>query len=355
GQFCATVEYFPLWAKASAARRVAALAVGIASPRPFSTVAHRSPAFQQRVAGALRGGGYDLVHVDTIALNRFLGQWPEVPTVLTHHNIESMLLERRAAVETRTLPRLVLQREARKLARYEARVAPRYDANLMMSVDDARLLERRVPGVLTAVVPNGADITYFAPGDRAEETPALIYTGGMNMLANKDAVLHFLDAIWPAIVAQVPDARFFAVGQDPPEELQAVARRDPRVVVTGKVPDIRPYVRQSAVYVVPIRVGGGTRLKVLDAMASGKAIVSTSIGCEGIDVRPGQDLIVADTPETFAAATVALLRDPERRRALGESARQRMESKYAWSAVGDLLLVAYGRAADAHRRRHQTT
>lgn len=348
GQFCATVDYFPLWAKASALHTVAALGTGILSSRPFSTVAHRSPAFQRQVAAALAGERFDVVHVDTIALHPFVDPAPDAATVLTHHNIESMLLERRAQVETRAVPRWVLQRESRKLAAYERLVAPRYDANLMMSADDARLLERRAPGVCTAVVPNGVDIDYFAPGPVSEQQPAVVYTGGMNMLANRDAVMHFTGAIWPRITAAVPEVRFFAVGQDPPAELHEAASRDPRIVVTGKVPDIRPYVRQAAVYIVPIRVGGGTRLKVLDAMASGKALVSTSVGCEGIRVEPGTHLVVADEPVAFADATIALLRDPARRAALGQAARHLAEGEYAWSIVGDHLMTAYGRAVERH-------
>lgn len=351
GQSCATVEYFPLWAKASPLHTAAALGTGILSSRPFSTIAHRSPAFGRRVSQALATTRFDVVHVDTIALHPFVDPAPAAATVLTHHNIESMLLERRAAVETRALPRWVLRRESRKLADYERTVAPRYDANLMMSFDDARLLEQRAPGVTTAVVPNGVDTEYFTPGPIDEQQPAVVYTGGMNMLANRDAVLHFIEAIWPRVTAAVPAVRFFAVGQDPPAELQEAARRDPRIVVTGKVPDIRPFVRQSAVYIVPIRVGGGTRLKVLDAMASGKALVSTSIGCEGIGVRPGEHLAVADDPTAFADATIALLRDPARRADLGRAARHLAEQEYAWPVVGEHLMRAYATAIDSHARR----
>jgi sugar transferase (PEP-CTERM/EpsH1 system associated) len=353
-QFCEKVEYFPLWAKGPLPQRAVAFAAGICSPRPFSTVAHRSPALQRRLSTLLDGGAFDLVHVDTIALNRFFTRRPRVPAVLTHHNIESMLLERRAAVEPGRLAKWVLERESRKLAAYESVVAPLYDNNLVMSEPDEQLLRQRAPGVHTNVVPNGVDTAYFTPTAQNEETPSVIYTGGMNMLANRDAVVHFLDTIWPSIVAQLPGIRFFAVGQDPPPELRAIARRDERVVVTGKVPDIRPYVRQSAVYIVPIRVGGGTRLKVLDAMASGKAIVSTSVGCEGIAARPGEHLVVADSPAEFAASTVALLRDPARRLGLGAAARRLVERKYAWSVVGGQLLHAYDNAVDRCRARRGT-
>jgi polysaccharide biosynthesis protein PslH len=350
GEFCERIEYFPLWAKASPAHKAAALAASAFSPLPFSVIAHRSAAFERRVAEALRTAPYDVVHVDTVALSQFVDlERRAVPSVLTHHNIESMLMERRASVERRPLARQYLQRETSKLRSYEARMSPQYDVNIVVSPDDGQTLAARVPGVRTAVVPNGVNVEYFTP-DPTQETPALIYTGGMNMFANRDAVTYFLDEIWPLIRKRVPDTRFFAVGQDPPKELKAYAERDPNVVVTGFVDDIRPYVRKAAVYVVPLRVGGGTRLKVLDAMAMGKAIVSTSIGCEGIAVKPGEHLMTADSPETFAQATVTLLGDRARRHALGRAARDLVERRYAWSVVGDQLLEAYDTARVAGRQ-----
>jgi glycosyltransferase involved in cell wall biosynthesis len=170
------------------------------------------------------------------------------------------------------------------------------------------------------------------------------------MFANRDAVMYFLDEIWPLIVARVPDVRVFVVGRAPTPDLMAFAARDARVVATGYVEDIRPIVRQSAVYIVPLRVGGGTRLKVLDAMAMGKALVSTSIGCEGIDVRAGEHLVVADTPEAFAESTVALLGDQARRLQLGRAARELVERCYSWPVVGRTLLDAYGEAIAFGRR-----
>jgi sugar transferase (PEP-CTERM/EpsH1 system associated) len=352
--FCERVEYFPLWAKASRVHSLSALAAGVCSASPFSTIAHRSAAFQRRASESLATIPFDVVHVDTVALSQFIARHRKVPSVLTHHNIESMLLERRSQVETRSLVRWVLQRESEKLARYEAMAAPRFDVNIMMSAHDESTLTRRVPGLRTAVVPNGVDTEYFTPA-REQETPALVYTGGMNMFANRDAAMYFLGEIWPLITTQAPDVRFFAVGQDPPKELRDFAARDPRVVVTGKVPDIRPYVWQSAVYVVPLRVGGGTRLKVLDAMAMGKALVSTSIGCEGIDVKPGEHLVVADTPVGFAQAAVALLGDRARRLELGRAARALVERHYAWPVIGELLLGAYEQAIARERPRRSVS
>lgn len=340
--FCEAVEYFPLWPKTSPLHRVSALAFSACAPHPFSVIAHRSAAFRRRVEDLLRSP-FDLVHVDTLALGQFVGSNRRVPGALTHHNIESVLMERRAAVETRPLVRAFLRREALKLRRYESIVAPRFDLNIVVSERDRETLASRVGPMRTTVVPNGVDVEYFTP-EPDRETAALVYTGGQNMFANRDAVMYFLQEIWPKVCLQLPDVRFFVVGQDPPGELLAFASLDPRVVVAGYVDDVRPIVWKSAVYIVPLRVGGGTRLKVLDAMAMGKAMVSTSIGCEGLDVCPGQHLLVADTPDSFAGATVALLGDRQRRLELGRAARALVEQHYTWRSIGGLLLDAYREA-----------
>lgn len=347
---CARVEFHPLWAKASRLHKVAALATGIASRQPFSVVAHRSASFNRAVRNALDGGTCDVVHVDTIALSAFVPDHMPLPSVLTHHNIESKLMERRADRESSPMARMALRRESSKLRRYEARMAPRFDVNVTMSPVDEAILRDLAPTAATAVVPNGVDIDYFNPAPDPE-SPVMIYTGGMNMFANRDAVLHFRNDIWPLIAARVPDARFVAVGQDPPPELRAWAASDQRIEVTGKVPDIRPHVARAAVYVVPLRVGGGTRLKVLDAMASGKAIVSTSIGCEGIEAEDGRDLLMADTPRAFAETVVSLLQDSGRRQELGRNARALVEARYTWAAIGKRLADAYDIAAARHRER----
>lgn len=355
GGFCSHIEYFSLWPKRSKAHTVAALANSLLSNEPFSVIAHRSGAYASAVARACSVSRFDVLHADTIALTPFvdLGASRSAATVLTHHNIESQLMRRRSEVEPRTAARWFLGREADKLARYESLVSGRYDCNIFMSTPDRDLLAASVPGLRTAVVPNGVDLDYFAADETGGSETSLIYTGGMNMFANRDAVLSFLRDCWPTIAAAVPDARFYAVGQTPPAELLEAAAGDPRVVVTGYVDDIRPFVRKAAVYVVPLRVGGGTRLKVLDAMASGKAIVSTSIGCEGLDVMPANDLLIADSPAEFARVTISLLGDAAARRRLGAAARARVAERYGWRTVVEQLLGAYDQATSHFARRRR--
>lgn len=337
---CASVQYFPLWPKRSVAHKFAAFGAGFVYPKPFSVLAHSSADYRNAARGILDTQDIDLLHVDTIGLAPYRRLAPGMPCVLTHHNIESRLMERRAEVETGALQKYYVGLQARRLRDYEAEQSPLFDMNVMMSPNDQADLLRIAPGVPTAIIPNGVDTEYFTPATEGHELAA-IYTGGMNMYANKDAVLYFLRDIWPTILREHPGARFYAIGQDPPRELLEYARREPSVIVTGFVDDVRPYVRKAAVYVVPLRVGGGTRLKVLDALAQGKAIVSTSVGCEGIAVTHGKDIFIEDEPARFAARVNTLFADAEARRSLGTAARELAVSSYGWSAIGADLQRVY--------------
>ncbi|MBI3287335.1 MAG: glycosyltransferase, partial [Chloroflexi bacterium] len=175
---------------------------------------------------------------------------------------------------------------------------------------------------------------------RAQRDGSLVFTGKMDFRPNVDGVLWFFERVWPRVREQLPEARFVVVGRNPSPRLRAL-RVDPRAVVTGTVPDVRPYLRQAQLYVVPLRMGGGTRLKVLEAMAMGKPIVSTSLGCEGIDLIPGRELIVADRAEDFSQWVIDLWQDEWRRRELARRARQLVEERYDWRGIAPRLEAAY--------------
>lgn len=353
-QHCARVEYYRLWPKDSPRLGKLSYLWSGASRSPFSVIAHRSREFRTAIHRTLAAHPIDLVHYDTLALAQFMPPGRRTPSTLTHHNIESQLMARRAAKETNPLARLYLRNEAAKLRAYESAHCRDFDLNIVVSDADAQTLQSIVPGIHTQTVVNGVDVDYFrpAPAERGSTSePALIYTGGMNMFANRDAVMYFLREIWPTVKAGMPAVRFYAVGQDPPEEVLRIAAADPQVIVTGYVDDIRPYVNRAAVYVVPLRVGGGTRLKVVDAMAMGKAIVSTRIGAEGIRVTEGRDVLLADEPQHFAETTLRLLRDPQARARLGAAARLLAEDAYSWDHVGAKLQGAYESITSGKVRR----
>jgi sugar transferase (PEP-CTERM/EpsH1 system associated) len=341
GTFCRKIEYFPLWAKKSPQHRALLLAAAVAYPLPYSVLIHRSRELARRIDAVCTGPDKpDLVHLDTIALAPYARYCAGIPTVLAHHNVESQLMRRRAPAETNALARLYVNTQAARLERFEQQHCRSFPLNIMVSDNDAITLQGMVPGVSTAVIPNGVDVDYFKPQE-ASDAPTMIYTGGMNMFANRDAVEWFIDSIWPQVKAAIPDARFIAVGQRPSARVTAAAKNDPSIEVPGFVPDVRPWVARASVYVVPLRVGGGTRLKVLDAMAQGKAIVSTRIGAEGIAGDDGEHFVFADDSASFATAVINVLRDRQLRTRLGAAARARAVSNYSWPILGRKLADDY--------------
>lgn len=340
-RFCDAVEYFDLWPKKSAVHKLVGLGLAALHPAPFSVLAQRNRKLSQRIAELCRSDRPpEIVHLDTVALAPYAASCQDIPTVLAHHNIESQLMRRRAMHERGTLQRKYVELQAQRLRRYEAQVCGRFPLNITVSGADAEVLREIYPGVRTVVIPNGVDTDYFRPR-WGSETPTLVFAGGMNMFANRDAVEWFLDNVWPLVKSQVPGLRFHAIGQRPSPRVLDAAVRDQSIQAPGHVPDVRPWVERAAIYVVPMRVGGGTRLKVVDAMAQGKAIVSTTLGVEGIEGQDRVHYVLADGARDFADRIIELLDRPEERRRLGEAARARAESHYAWHSLGDRLADAY--------------
>ncbi|MES9969197.1 MAG: glycosyltransferase family 4 protein [Candidatus Thiodiazotropha sp.] len=339
-KFCTEIHYFKLWPKQSKLHKLIAFVMGFFYPLPFSVLAHKSYKLRKKIEQLINDNNIDIVHIDTVGLSQYKQFIKDIPCLVTHHNIESSLMARRSKVESTWFTRYYVAKQSEKLRAYEASESAKYPVNAMMSKTDAEELKEMSPGVNTVIVPNGVDIEYFK-NLKEEEENAIIYTGGMNMFANKDAVMYLINDIWPAVKVKIPDIKFYIIGQDPPKELISYASTDPGIQVLGYVDDIRPYVAKSAIYVVPLRVGGGTRLKVLDALAQGKAIVSTSIGSEGIEVSDRNNVYLEDSAEGFASSIVELINDEERRKELGNQARKLAEQKYAWPSIATKLIDAY--------------
>lgn len=264
--------------------------------------------------------------------------------VFDDHNCE-YLLQKRAfltdvRIPTRWLGAVYSFVQWRRLLRYEALVCRRADRVLAVSEADAAALRKLAPDANITVVPNGIDTRAYAPTRTHADTPTLVFTGTMDFRPNVDAVLWFTREVLPRIRNRVPDARFLAVGQRPHRRLD-VLRDDPAVTLTGFVEDPRPYIAGAAVYVVPLRMGGGTRFKVLEALAMGKPVVSTTLGAEGFPVTHGRELLLADEPEEFAQAVVALLNEPGRGAELGQAGRAFVEERYDWRVIVPLVEAVY--------------
>jgi glycosyltransferase involved in cell wall biosynthesis len=252
-----------------------------------------------------------------------------VPVVFFSHNVEHMIWKRLCDVETRWWRRALLEIEWRKMRRYESRACARAKLTVAVSDADRAALAAQAPGAGLRAIPTGVDLSYFTPNGYREAPAALVFTGSMDWYPNEDAILYFLEQILPLVRREMPGLTLSVVGRNPTPRLLAAAGAA-GIRVTGTVSDIRPYVAEAAVYIVPLRIGGGTRLKIFEALAMGKAVVSTSVGAEGLPLVDGEHFLKADDPPAFAAAVAALLRDPERRKALGAAGRRLVEERYSW-------------------------
>jgi len=262
--------------------------------------------------------------------------------VLFQHNVESLLWQRQALHEPDLLKRLVFRVEAAKMTRYERTTVQRFEHIVAVSRRDQEAMAAWVPTERITVVPTGVDVQRFRSQPRSDEgTRNVVFLGSMDWEANIDGAEHFCREIWPEVRRRVPGARFQIVGRNPAPRVTRLASES--VEVTGTVESVVPYLASAAVFVVPLRIGGGTRLKIFEGMAMGRAIVSTSIGAEGLGVTDGRDVVLADTPSAFIDAVAGLLQDPARRRALGEAA-SRLVERYDWSAVVDSFDEALQRA-----------
>ncbi len=254
------------------------------------------------------------------------------PTLLFEHNVEHMIWARLHQIEPRRLRRLLLALEAWKMRRYEAWACARAQLTVAVSEADRSLLAANSPSARVGAIDTGVDTSYFTPNGTPESPARLVFTGSMDWYPNEDAVLHFIDVILPLIRREVSSVSLSIVGRNPTARMTA-AGATPGVNVTGTVADVRPHMAQAAVYVVPLRVGGGTRLKIFEALAMGKAVVATGVGAEGLPIVPGEHFLRADSAAEFAQAVTTLLQDPSRRKTLGLAGRRLVEKYYSWPQV----------------------
>jgi glycosyltransferase involved in cell wall biosynthesis len=300
------------------------------SPLPVNMWRWRIPPLRREVVRAADSSELDLCVID------FLYAVPNVPpigvpTVLFNHNVEHMIWERLWKNETRRFRRALLEIECKKMRRAEAAACASSNLTLAVSENDRVVLSAAAPNAKVEAVPTGVDTSYFHPNGTRQSAAQLVFTGSMDWYPNEEGVLYFIDAILPLIRREIPEASLTIVGRNPTPRLRAVASAAVRV--TGTVDDVRPYVGEAAVYVVPLRIGGGTRLKIFEALAMGKAVVSTRIGAEGLPLVPGKHFIEADDPVDFAREVVTLLRDPTRRNYLAQMGRKLVEERYSWQQV----------------------
>jgi sugar transferase (PEP-CTERM/EpsH1 system associated) len=309
--------------------------VRLFSSQPYSLTKFCRPEVRRKLHALLQQEIYDVILCDFIFAAGVIPWNSVTPKVLFTHNVEATIWRRHYEVATSPLWKAISWREWRKMEAAERRYLKLADHVLTVSETDRDAFVPLVDPERLSVVPTGVDIDYFQPMPIEELTDSLVFTGSMDWLPNEDAILYFVDAILPLIREKCPSVVLEVVGRSPSRKLQALAETEKSVRLTGWVEDIRPFVARGSVCIVPLRIGGGTRLKIFEAMAMGKAVISTSVGAEGLAVKTGENILLADTPKDFAESVIALINDSKRRQHLGTAARALVQENYSWSKVAE--------------------
>ena len=309
--------------------------VRLFSADPYGITKYCRPAVRRRLHNLLQELEYDVILCDFVAAAGVIPWNSHIPKVLFTHNVEAMIWRRHYEVAANPVWKAISLREWRKMEAAELRYLRLADRVLTVSETDREAFATFLEPAKLTVIPTGVDLEYFLPMEVPETPNSLVFTGSMDWLPNEDGILYFADAILPLIRKKCPEISLEVVGRNPSRKLQALVEADKSIRLTGWVEDIRPFLARGSVCIVPLRIGGGTRLKIFEAMAMGKAIVSTSVGAEGLPVQSGENIILADAPAHFANSVISLLRDEQQRRRLGNAARSLVQEKYSWSKVAE--------------------
>jgi polysaccharide biosynthesis protein PslH len=308
----------------------------LASPVPYAVGKYRSSEYRARLDTLLERGRFDALVCDfLVPVVNMPGHVP-CATILFTHNVEAEIWRRHATTARHPLRRALLRSQWRRMQRFEQAALGRFERVLAVS-DADRETFGRLYGSGTGpvdVIPTGVDTDYFTPAPAAWADPnRLVFTGSMDWLPNEDAIIYFCRHILPLVRRTEPRVSLAIVGRNPTPAVQHLAESDAGILVTGRVDDVRPHVAGAALSIVPLRIGGGTRLKIYESMAMGRAVVSTTVGAEGLPLTPGVHVATADDPEAFAAETVRLLRDSAARRAIEQAGLALVRERYDWRAV----------------------
>jgi polysaccharide biosynthesis protein PslH len=340
-RYCASVEF---WEPPVAWRSMAwwlRLPFNFLSAHPYSCESLYSTTLAARLSTLLKSGDLDDIHMDSIDLGLYAPLIMNVPRrarfILNHHNCESAMAERRAQ-QSNPLARVFLIQQASKLRSLESKVAAMADINITVSGHDESLLRAHVPELRATVVDNGTDTDYFRPQPELLQPDTVVFAGSLDWYPNVHGLRRFRAETWPRLRDGRPQLKLLLAGRNPASSVRHWAQTDPSVKLVADPSDIRPCIASGAVFVCPIYDGGGTRLKLLDAMAMGKAIVSTTIGAEGLEVTDGEHLLMADSAEAIAAQIIRLLDNNALRKHLETQAREFVVQRYSWNAIAPRLL-----------------
>lgn len=311
----------------------------LASPLPYAIAKYRSPAMRHEIERVVRDSSPDLLVCDFLAPSQNVPDNLPLRTVLFQHNVEAAIWARHASVQANPVARAYFRSQWRRMESLESRECRRFDHVVAVSAADAMAMTRDYGVASVSDVPTGVDTEFFRPSGTITREPFdLVFTGSMDWMPNEDGIRWFIESVLPRIHQRLPQVTLTVVGRNPPSAIRLLAERDARVRITGTVPDVRPFLERAAMSIVPLRVGGGTRLKIFEAMAMERPVVSTTIGAEGLDVENGRHVVLADEANAFADAVVGLLSDPARAGSLGQAGAAHVREHYGWERAAEAFL-----------------
>lgn len=342
-QFCEVVDVIPIDAEASTLSKLLLLARGLIPGKTYTVSWLESQTYHRRLHALLKERHFDVIHVDTISLAPYTYDLHGYKKILNHHNVESLMMLRRAENEENLLKKIYFFQEGKKLMKYEREVCEKFDVNVTCSDLDAERLNQIAPGIQSFGIPNGVDLNYFSPISSPIKKNSIVFAGGLSWYPNLDAMKFFLTKVWPRLVQEIPDVSMTIIGRSPPQWMLQMQEKFENLTITGFVEDVRPYIASAYLYVCPIRDGGGTKLKVLDALAMGKLLIANPIACEGISVEHGKNVIFAATVEEYIEAIKEAFANPELTRFIGDNAYELIKTKYSFQQIGKDLSAIYER------------
>ncbi len=302
--------------------------------------------FLHSIQDCLVNNDIDLIHVDTIGLIKYLPESNEFKKVLNHHNIESNMLFRRAEKEKNIIKKVYYFIEGWKIQRLEEKYCKLFNLNITCSDLDSDRLRNIAYDVAVTEIPNGVDTQYFKPDHSSEQMNTLIFAGGLSWYPNIAAMDFFLNKVWPELKKHAPDLIFYIIGRNPPAWIIEKSKNDTSLIITGFVDDVREYINKASIYVCPINDGGGTRLKILDALAMEKALVAHPIACEGIRVVNNETVVFSESVQEYVTQIINLLGNVELRKKLGVSGRELIQNEYSYDKIGAKLNEKYKALCD---------
>jgi glycosyltransferase involved in cell wall biosynthesis len=321
------------------------LAKNVSSPLPYALQKYVSPAMRAKIKQLAVPKTYDVVVCDFLTPAVNLPDKLDVGTLLFQHNVEAVIWQRHFELSKNPLKKTFFHKQWRNMFDFEKEACWRFDWVTAVSKDDVETMKRDYDLDNVSDIPTGVDVEYFKPTGEFEKEPFnLVFTGSMDWLPNEDAINWFTAEILPLIKARFPNVTLTVVGRNPLPSLVNLSKKDPSIIVTGRVPDVRPFMEKASVYIVPIRIGGGTRLKIYEAMAMELPIVSTTIGAEGLPVNDGEDIFLRDTPEEFADTIVSLLSSKELAQRTGAQAAYHVRQNFGWDKVTEKFVEDCQRA-----------